>query len=171
MSIGEVRDVVKDINGNIIEVRDWSRNSITDGLGILVASIFKQHDGITPNLYWAIGSGDDDWDTENPPKPSRADSSLVHEIGRKAIDFHNIKFVDNNGRESEAPTNRILISQTFLTDECNGKWMEMAIFGGNATDELGSGIMINHKTHGLVTKDTNKVIERQIRFTFRQEVE
>lgn len=171
MSIGEVRDIIKDTNGNILEDRPWSRNSITEGLGILVASLFKQHDGMTPNLYWAIGSGGGDWDIDNPPKPSMADSVLEHEIGRKAIDFHNIKFVDASGKESEAPTNRILITLTFLADECNGQWMEMGIFGGNATQSMGSGIMINHKTHKAIVKDTNKVIERQIRFTFRQEVQ
>lgn len=167
--IGEVKDTIIDLDGNIIEERDWSPNTICDGLGIMVACLLKQHAGYDQSLYWAVGSGNN-WDAENPPAPSKSDTKLANEIGRKAISPSNIQFVDGSGIATLEPTNRLLITQTFEYGECNGNWMEMAIVGGNATITKDTGLLVNHKTHKLVEKNVNRKIERQVRFTFRQEV-
>jgi hypothetical protein len=166
---GEVRDIIKDKYGNVIETTEWSCNTICDGLGILIAALLKGQSGYGTGVYWAVGAGNG-WDIKNPPSPSKSDTRLVAEIGRKAISTSNISFLDINGNVTATPTNQILITASFGTNECNGDWMEMGIFSGNATATLNSGTMINHKTHKLTLKDTDRIIDRQVRFTFRQEV-
>lgn len=115
--------------------------------------------------YWAIGSGANSWDT-NQPTPSVTDTQLTNEIGRKIIPASAFAFLDSDGQITTNPTNVLQITLTFGANDCNGNWREFALYGGNATNQLGSGVMINHKIHTLQTKTTSVQIQRQIKFTF-----
>lgn len=160
-SIGEFRDIITYADGRV-EVTDWSRNTIVNSVTKAIAYAIAQKGGAT---YWAIGSGQEAWDT-NPVNPQATDVRLANEIGRKAIPTSAIKFLDAEGRATSDITNTILISLTFGAEEFNGKWREFAIVGGNATSGLNSGILINHKTHGVINKTNTMEIERQMKFTF-----
>lgn len=161
-SKGEFRDVIRYADGNV-EVTDWSNNVIVNDVNKAIAYALAQKGGAT---YWAVGKGLDSWDNTNPPSPNVTDTRLVGEIGRKQILASNISFLTPEGQPSEVPTNVILIKVTFTSSDCNGDWREFAIVGGNATDTKDSGILINHKTHKLISKDSNMEIERQMKFTF-----
>lgn len=163
-SIGEYRDIITYSDGTV-EVKEWERNIIVNDIGKLVTCLFKNQSGYSGITQWAIGSGVSSWDT-TPYQPVPTISGLLNEIGRKSIPSSAIRFVDNNGNETNSITNRIQITLTFTESECNGIWREFAIFGGNATSSRNSGIMINHKVHDVLTKTSNMTIERQIRFTF-----
>lgn len=165
-TIGEFRDVIKYDNGRIIEM-PWKRNTIVDDIGKLVACLMKGQAGYGGIGYWVVGSGLDTWDDVNPPTPNTGDHGVVTELGRKQITSSNISFIDNSGNVTASATNRILIDVTFGNSECNGKWREFSIMGGNASATAGTGIAINHKTHGIIVKNSQMQIERQIRFTFR----
>ena len=161
LSIGEFRDVITYANGDV-EVTEWSRNTIVTDINKAIAYALAQKGGAT---YWAIGSGQEAWDTA-PVDPQPSDTRLNNEIGRKLIPASAIKFLDSSGRETTSITNTILITLTFGANELNGKWREFAIVGGNATSNANSGILINHKTHGVINKTDTMEIERQMKFTF-----
>ena len=160
-SIGEFRDIIRHTDGTV-EVTEWSRNTIVNDVTKAIAYALAQKGGAT---YWAIGSGQEAWDT-TPVDPNVTDTRLSNEIGRKVIPASAIKFLDSEGRETSEITNTIQITLTFNASEMNGKWREFAIVGGNATSSANSGILINHKTHGVIHKTDTMEIERQMKFTF-----
>ena len=160
-AIGEFRDIIRYKDGRV-EVTEWTRNTIVNSVTKAIAYALAQKGGAT---YWAVGSGADSWDT-SMPSPNVTDTQLTKEIGRKIIPNSAIKFLDSHGSETEEVTNVILIKMTFGASELNGKWREFAIVGGNATASPNTGILINHKHHGLITKNDTMEIERQMKFTF-----
>lgn len=162
--IGEFQDTITFADGRV-EVMDWNRNMIVNGISKLVACLMKKQSGHTGLSYWAIGQGLEEWD-DNLPTAQATDERLTSEIGRKAIPASAITFVDANGQPTSGITNRIQITLEFMENECNGRWREFGIYGGNASATTNSGIMINHKIHELITKTSAMTIERKIRFTF-----
>lgn len=160
-AIGEFRDIIRYADGTV-EVTPWTRNTIVNSVNKAIAYALAQKGGAT---YWAIGSGAESWDT-NPVDPSPTDTRLTNEIGRKEIPASAIKFLDSQGSETSEVTNTIQITLVFGADEINGKWREFAIVGGGATASANSGILINHKTHGVIHKNNTMEIERQMKFTF-----
>jgi len=165
-SIGEFRDIIR-YNDGRVKITPWKRNTIVDDIGKLVACFMKGQSGYGGIGYWVVGSGLDAWDDVTPPSPTTGDHGVLTEIGRKQIAPSNMSFIDANGNITTSITNRILIDLTFGNSECNGKWREFSIMGGNATATVGTGLAVNHKTHGLIVKTDQMQIERQIRFTFR----
>lgn len=162
--VGEYVDTIYHADGRV-EVLE-GHNTIINNIGKLIACLFKGQNGYGRLGYWAIGSGSSSWDNVNPPTASVEDTGCVNEIGRKAINASDIKFIDSNNAETSSITNRIQITVTFTENECNGTWREFSIFGGNATATANSGIAINHKNHAIMVKTNTMVVERQIRFTF-----
>lgn len=161
--VGQFKDKVFDATtGEFLYETDWSKNTIVNGLNKAIAYSFAGMGGLA---YWAVGSGATIWDT-SLPSPSVTDTQLVNEIGRKVIPASAFAFLDSEGRVSATPTNVLQITLTFGAGDCNGEWREFAIYGGNATSSLGSGIMINHKTHALLVKTDTIQVQRQIKFTF-----
>jgi len=162
-AMGQFKDKVYDIEtGELIKETEWSKNTIVNGFNKAIAYAFSGMGGLT---YWAVGSGESSWDS-NQPTPSATDTQLTNEIGRKVIPASSFAFLDRDGQVTNTPTNVLQITLTFGANECNGNWREFAIYGGNATNQLGSGVMINHKIHTLQTKTTSVQIQRQIKFTF-----
>ncbi len=160
--IGEFRDVIRHKDGRV-EERPWNRNLIVNDIIKVIACALKGDQGLK---YWAVGQGLVGWDDVTPPAPAATDTQLVSEIARKQIQAGDIQYVDVNGDPSTPVTNRILISITFDYADAIGSWREFALVGGNATGTANSGVLINHKTHGLIVKTNTIAVERQIRFTF-----
>lgn len=161
--VGEFRDVIRYKDGRVVET-PWNKNLIVDDIIKAIACALKGDAGIK---YWAVGKGLDAWDDVNPPAPAVGDTQLVDEIGRKAISAGSFQYVDGAGAPSVPITNRILITVVFDYVDCNGNWREFAIVGGStAAEGENTGILLNHKTHGLIVKTNSMEIERQIRFTF-----
>lgn len=114
--------------------------------------------------YWAVGSGASSWDT-NMPSPALDNTTLTAELGRVAISPDEISFLDSAYNKVSYPTNIIQISHSFGVSDCNGVWREFALFGGNATTDKNSGIMINKRHHTVITKTNEMTVERIMRFT------
>lgn len=164
---GQFKDIIKR-NGRVVEETPWNHNIVVTSVTTLIAALIA---GKLPThkLYWAVGSGSEDWDTETDiPAPTPNETSLVNEIGRKLIEFDSVEFYDaaNKPVEDGKMSNRIHITALFGEEECNGDWREFGIFGGNATSDLGSGIMIDDKRHKHIAKTTDTVIERHLILTF-----
>lgn len=160
---GEFTDTITYENGEV-EVRE-GQNLIVDSICNLIACLLKVKEGYTGLSYWAIGIGEEEWD-DNEVAPSLGDTQLVNEIFRKPIQREDIHFLDENYQETERVTNRIGVKVLFTSSEANDNWREFGLFGGDATNIKDSGIMINHKIHKALPKDSNMNVERYIRFTF-----
>lgn len=151
-------------NGVLVEER-VGHNLVVNSFLNLVMCLLKKESGYDGVQYWAIGSGADEWDNELP-HPEISENRLTSELGRVPITSDEVTFLDSDFKNVSTPTNILQIRHVFDTTDLNGVWREFGIFGGNATEELNSGILINKKHHSVITKTDEMVIERTMRFTF-----
>ena len=163
---GEFQDTIIHTDTGKVEVKEWDTNIIVDSITNLSTALLKAQSGYSAISYWAIGSGLGSWDNVSPTPASVSDTKLTTEFFRKFIPLPNIVWVNSGGGVSVSPTNRLRISLTFADTEAVGTWREFGIYGGNATATKDSGIMINHKNHGMLVKTNAMIVERQIVFTF-----
>lgn len=162
---GKIIDRIYDKDMNLVDVR-VGHNLVVNSFLNLVMCLLKHEDSYAGVQYWAIGSGLDTWDElEEVPAPNVTESTLTTEIGRAPIALEDIKFLDSNYEVIDVPSNILQISHTFGLEDCNGKWREFGIFGGNATENADSGLMINKRNHKIITKTDEMIVERTMRFT------
>lgn len=159
---GEITDRIYK-NGVLVD-EIVGHNLIVNSFLRLVMALCKGESGYGKIQYWAIGSGEDSWDDATPDPDINA-VKLTAELGRVAITASEISFLDVSGAVSTTPTNVLQIRHIFGPNDCNGKWREFGIFGGNATPTADSGIMINKKHHSIITKTSEMSIERTMKFT------
>lgn len=159
---GQIIDHIHYKDGRVEE--RVGHNIVVNSFLNLVMCLIKRDENYTGIQYWGIGSGDESWD-ENTPEPNISDTRLMNEIGRVEISPSEIYFLDEDFNKVSTPTNIIQIVHTFGNDDCNGKWREFGIFGGNATTDANSGFMINHRHHPILTKTNEMTVERIMRFT------
>lgn len=150
-------------NGELIDVVE-GHNLVVNSFLKLVMALCKGQSGYGGISYWAIGSGATSWDTSMPDPEINA-SRLTAEIGRVPISASDIKFLTADLVETSSPTNILQIKHTFGPSDCNGKWREFGLFGGNASGTANSGIMINKRHHSVITKTNEMSIERTMTFT------
>jgi hypothetical protein len=104
------------------------------------------------------------WDLQNPPEPELTDTKLAGEIYRKR--FTSWNFLNPDGTISETATNVLQLSTTFHENEGNGSLTEVALYGGNATEDKDSGIIFNRKTFKVINKSSNHEISIIWKITF-----
>lgn len=150
-------------NGELVDVVE-GHNLVVNSFLKLVMALCKGQSGYGGISYWAIGSGATSWDT-SMPDPEINSSRLTAEIGRVPISASDIKFLTVDLVETSSPTNILQIKHTFGPSDCNGKWREFGLFGGNASGTANSGIMINKRHHSVITKTNEMSIERTMTFT------
>lgn len=160
---GEVTDVITHVDTGEVEVRK-GHNIVVNSFSNLVMALMSNKSGFSGITHWAVGSGLSSWDT-NPVSPTLSEVKLTSEIGRKALTTDSFTFLTSDGSVSATPTNILKVSVTFDVDECNGTWREFGIFGGNASDSLNSGVMIDKRHHEVLTKNNTMAIERTVIFT------
>lgn len=159
---GEITDRIFK-NGVLVEERH-GHNLVVNSFLRLVMCLLKKQSGYTGIQYWAVGSGAASWDS-NMPTPDINATQLTAELGRVAIPASEIVFLDSNYDETSTPTNIIQVKHVFGTADCNGVWREFGLFGGNATSNSNSGILINKRHHAVLTKTNEMTVERTMRFT------
>lgn len=150
-------------NGKLIDVIE-GHNLVVNSFLKFVMSLCKGESGYSGMKYWAVGSGESSWDTEMPDPEINA-VRLTTELGRVEILTSEISYLNADMTVSQTPTNIIQIKHIFGPNDCNGKWREFGIFGGDATGTANSGIMINKRHHGLINKTNEMSIERTMTFT------
>lgn len=144
-------------------------NTVVDNASRLIAALIKRQPNFNGAMFWEVGSGDASWNDASPPNPAKSDVKLATPLFRKAIQLGDMSFIDANNNVTTAVTNRIQIVVKFLANEANGPLREFGIFGGGTdavVGTLGSGLMINRKTHGIIYKTSAMELERTLRFTF-----
>lgn len=160
------RTILYDGPGNII-VEDFSK---------VVAGLLKNHPGHGGIQYWAIGQGEwtgdpqtSSWDTltvaQRQAKSIVSLTSLYSEVARVGV---SMDFIDASDIiVSPTVTNRLEIRATF-NQTISGYLREFGLFGGNATSSLGTGFMIDHKSHALISHNigsADMVLNRTLRLT------
>lgn len=155
------------------------RNLIVAGMHKCMAAVMKQDAANKGFLYWAVGDGNlggagasAAWDAgvlANTTVPLTTDTALLREIFRKSVGPSDISYIDAVGAASVAPTNRLLITCTFLETEPTSAtyyFREFGLYGLDATSTPGSGQLLNHKLHATYTKLASARLIRNLRISF-----
>jgi hypothetical protein len=159
---GHIVDRIFDKNGKLIDVIE-GHNLVVNSFLKLIMGLCKGDSGYGGIQYWAVGSGDSSWD-KSLPNPEINATRLTSEIGRIKINPSEISYLTVDMEISQTPTNIIQIRHVFGPSECNGSWREFGIFGGDATSDANTGVMINKRHHGIITKTSDMTIERTMKF-------
>lgn len=152
---GQITDEV--FKKGVLVERRVGHNLVVKGIEKLIMCLLKNQSNYEGIQYWAVGSGSSN-------SPSKNDVKLESEIGRVPISASEIVFM-NGSSVSSTPTKVLRITHTFGENDCNGSWKEFGIFGGNATTTKDSGIMIDRKTHDVLTKTSDIEVKRIMTFT------
>lgn len=163
---GMFKDIIR-CGDKVVEETPWTHNLVVQSVTNLIAAQISGKMG-SGNLYWAVGSGDTSWDAEGADvKPTLGETQLTNEIGRKKITDTDIEFYTADNQHSDDITNRLHITSMFTEEECNGNWREFGLFGGDdAGVMVNTGIMIDKKHHGLISKTNETTVERHLILTF-----
>ena len=129
-----------------------SPNVIVNTASVLVASLLKDPNQVSGGItHLAVGVGEPGWDLQNPPAPTTNQTTLASELIRKRVT--STAFIDpTSGEVSEIPTNVVDYSFEFTEAEAVGAIVELGLFGGEATEESGSGLMVNYRTFPVINK-------------------
>lgn len=153
-------------NGEL--VHDYhQKNVIVNSASILVARLLKDSSEPTGGItYLAVGTGGALWNIQNPPAPTTSQTRLEAELGRKHISPSQTTFVDpSTGDPINTPTNVVDFAVTFSEAEAVGPIVEMSLFGGDATDALNSGTMLNYRTFPVINKTNSMTLSIIFRIT------
>jgi len=164
---GRYRDVVTDARGARLFAMPWRSNLLVDGAFTLIATLLKREPGAEGILFWAVGAGRAAWD-ESLPAPTPWTSSLVEEVGRLAVPPDAIAFVDERGADLKEPSPNLELELVFEWPEQQMTLREFGLFGGAATAEPGSGVMINHVVHERIDLQPRQRLTRELRLSLAQ---
>ena len=147
----------------------WRPNLIVNAGDRLLAALLKKQTGFQGILFLAVGEGDALWDTSMPDK-SPTTTSLFNEIKRFPIAPDQISFLDETNQPTSAPSNQLeitveLAGLAFVTEGVQ-QLREFGLFGGDATDAVNSGYMINYAIHHRIDLAPDTQLTRQIRLSF-----
>lgn len=157
-------EVISGKAGEVVEL-PHSFNLVVASFSQLIATFIKGNTNFINNLWWEVGSGETSWNDANPPSPVLADNKLKTPTFRKKIPSANITYLNTSGNVTTDITNEIQITLDFGANDSNGYLREFGIFAGG-TETLGSGLMINRKTHGVIYKTSGFELNRKIHFKF-----
>lgn len=133
---GYYRDVFVDENNQVLWDILWRSNLIVQNCNVLMASLMKRHEAMQGILYWAVGKGLPDWDSNNPNRVSTT-SKLNNEVARKAISAEQIVYINEANTPTENPTNRLEVTMEFKgEDVVSSGSLSLREFGLEILEEL-----------------------------------
>ncbi|VFQ46337.1 hypothetical protein [Desulfoluna butyratoxydans] len=169
---GTYRDTLVDAKHRVLLDGGWQSNQIVSGCFTLLAALMKGHQQARGILSLAVGIGDKGWDGQ-PPAPSPQDTRLERECCRKTLSPSDLAFLGPDNRPVSEPTSCLEISVRFTAGERGDKnglrLREFALFGGDATDEKDSGVMINRVIHPRIDLASGTTLVRTLRLDFSGE--
>jgi hypothetical protein len=153
------------------------KNVIVDSASLLISRLLA--DGQTaidpggPNhgiRVLAVGTGDPNWNPNNPPSATPNQNQLEAELARKR--FANVTFVktDGSGLPATEVTNIVDYQTVFNESEAVGPITELALFGGGTGSENiditpNSGLMVNYRTLAVINKPNTATMSVVFRIT------
>lgn len=158
---GVHRDVLIDADREVVWISAWAHNVLVDSARSLIAALIKGDVQGVPIARWAVGSGEEVWDSSPPPPDSirRTRTQLFHETGQKAIAPGQITFLGGSF------TNRLEITSSFTSADVTGPLREFGLFGGGSS-AANTGILINHRIHPRIDMQPGFTLQRTLRLTF-----
>jgi hypothetical protein len=164
---GEFHIVCRDARTGLILEERHGHNIIVNTASILIARLLKDNrepdGGIT---YLAVGTGAPGWNLQNPPQPTASQTKLYSEIARKAFSTEDVNFIDpETGDPTTIPTGVVDFTMTFAETEAVGPWVEMGLFGGDASELTDSGTEVNYRTLPVLNKSNSMVMTITFRIT------
>lgn len=167
MMRGTYRDVVCDRCGRTIVDSGWRPNTIVDGAWPLFAGLLKNDPSLRGILYWAVGEGLAAWETSTP-SAERSAMRLVNEVDRIPVAPEAIVYIGADGRPTGGPTSCIEAAAAFSWEQ-DQTLREFGLFGGDAAETPGSGLLINHVIHPRIEVAPGRTLTRRLRLTLRPE--
>lgn len=164
MMRGRYRDTLADPAGRTTRRAPWRSNAIVDGCWPLLAGLLKNEGGTHGLLFWAVGAGDPAWDEGLPPPDPRA-TGLRDEVARVPLQPSDITYLDTGGRATKQPSPGLELRVRFTWDQPR-TLREFGVFGGDATEQPGSGTLVNYVMHPRVDLAAGSRLERRLRFSF-----
>jgi len=166
---GYYRDVFIGPSGKAQLDTGWHPNLVVQNCNVLLASLMKRQTGMQGILYLAIGQGDPQWDDQSPVALLTT-SQLNTEVARQAITEDQIVFLDDEDQLTDEPTSRLQITVEFRGEELvpNGSLSlrEFGLYGGDATGELNSGVIIDYVIHPRIELTPEMTLSRTLRLSF-----
>lgn len=153
---GAYQDVIKSGGAKKRLVLPKRTNAVVYRALDLIAGLLANTSGLRGMLYWAVGTGDSEWD-DSPPTPDQRATRLVNEIYRQAIDPDAIRY--------DPDTNTIAVQLLLELDARLGPIREFGLFGGDASPRPGTGYMINHGIHPPIDHSLGERLQREVRLT------
>ncbi len=128
----------------------------------LIAGLLIGQPGLAGVQYWALGAGDASWDSALPARDPKT-SRLAKEVFRRPFDS------DFDLQYLRGP--HVLDARTrFPYDQAATALREVGLFGGNATGDADSGILLSYQAHAPVDKTTPQTLEQELRITLGTDV-
>jgi len=166
---GYYRDVLRDRAGRVLTDSGWRSNLIVQNCNRLLAALMKGQTGMSGILYWAIGEGQSGWDSEHP-RPGFSDDRLYAELLRQEISPVEMVYLDDENQPSEEISHRLQISAEFRGEDIVTDGFqplrEFGLFGGNATSDPDSGLMVDYVIHPRIDLTADVTLARRLRLTF-----
>lgn len=166
---GVYRDQLHDEKNNLIWDGGWRTNLIVNSCNPLLAALMRGEPGFSGILYWAVGEGAASWDKLSP-SPDAEDGQLAKELARKALSTEDIVYLDEKNQAILGPTARLQIGAIFTREELGGSGTrslrEFGLFGGDATEALNSGRMIDYVIHPRIQLTAGMTLTRNLHLTF-----
>lgn len=163
----EIHEREPDGSLRLVRITPKRHNDRMDSFWLLVARLLKNDGDLVARggiLQHAQGVGDEDWEDPDIPEIDVTDTALVSEAGRKAP--ASIVYLDEDDLPSDEPTLKLRITTIYLEDELADTVIrEQALFGGDATSVVDSGIMLNGIRHDPLPKGGGQVLTRKVDLT------
>jgi hypothetical protein len=151
-------------NGNLV-LDFMTPNVIVNTASILVARLLKDSKEPSNGIaYLAVGTGDPGWNLQDPPAPTTTQTQLVSELFRKAV-TESFYIDPVTGGNAIDPTNIVDYHFNFNESEAVGAIVELGLFGGDATDGLNTGTMVNYRTFPVLNKTNSMAFVIIVRIT------
>ena len=170
LPVGEYQDCLVGPDGEVIWTTPWQRNLIVENLRRLLAALLKGDTLGKPLTHWAVGRGEEDWDSDPnkiPPESERYRwETLKNEVGRKPLTEAQVVFLGGTF------TNQLQISMEFTADDItpgennqNRRLREFGLFAGGS-EGSGACVLINHRVHPRIDLEEGFTLQRTLRLTF-----
>lgn len=163
---GTYRDQVFNRQGRLLIDWGWSPNTIVDSAWPLVAGLLKNDPVLDGIIYLAIGTGDPAWDGTGMVASHTA-TGLHNEIGRQVLSEEDMAYLNPDGSPASAPTSTLEVTATFSWPGEDQTLREFGLFGGDATEDMDSGMLINYVIHPSLTLESGSTLRRRLRLTLR----
>jgi len=172
---GVCREVITDLDGSV-GITPWRHNKWVGNGEILLACLMKNHVGYNKGILWfAFGDGDSGWDTSGTPEPLNTQETLLSELVRKRPTINFREGTTLPGGIITGTPSKILSVSVQLDGGPSGEFpggqylRERALFGGNASDSIDSGLVFSIENHARVWKDSTKTMVLDWRLLFKFE--